>query len=263
MPSKIKSLNKPIEKVITANKVLSPEKKLYSAAVGRRNNMLGSRLKEARIKFGLQQKDLSRILKSYDIEITSGSISKWEKGDALPNPYQLFALCIELKINDILQYFTGVKVEGTQKLNLEGRQKVQEYVDLLIASGLYSQKPARPALKQRQMKVFEFPVSAGTGSFLDGDDFDILDFPEDSIPKDAEFGVRIAGVSMMPNYADGQIAWVKRHDTIAPGEIGIFIVDGEAFIKMYSEEEPDDTEHDNYIDSNNVLHPKVVLSTRP
>lgn len=234
-------------------------KRQYSAVYEREQNTLGSKILEARTRHGLHQKDLSRLLRNYDIEITAGAISKWEKGDSLPNPYQLFALSIELGIGDVLDYFAGVNIEGERKLNAEGKKKIEEYVNLLVASGLYKSKTTRAYVKERSMKVFDIPASAGTGSFLEGEDYEVLSFPEKSIPVGAEFGIRVSGDSMMPNYVDGQIAWIEKRSSMLPGEVGIFLLDGEAYIKVYDEEEPASHEYEEYTDSNNVLHPKAIL----
>lgn len=44
-------------------------------------------------------------------------------------------------------------------------------------------------------------------------------------------GVRISGSSMEPEFHDGQIAWVLQQESVVNGEIGIFALNGEAYIK--------------------------------
>ena len=50
-------------------------------------------------------------------------------------------------------------------------------------------------------------------------------------PEDTTFGVRISGDGMEPEFHDGQIAWVLQQESVANGEIGIFSLNGEAYIK--------------------------------
>ena len=50
---------------------------------------------------------------------------------------------------------------------------------------------------------------------------------------DADFGVRVSGDSMEPLYLNGQIIWVHQQETLEDGEIGIFFLDGEAYVKKY------------------------------
>ena len=40
-----------------------------------------------------------------------------------------------------------------------------------------------------------------------------------------------SGDSMEPEFHDGQIAWVLQQESVANGEIGIFALNGEAYIK--------------------------------
>ena len=55
--------------------------------------------------------------------------------------------------------------------------------------------------------------------------------PRSILPEDTTFGVRISGDSMEPEFHDGQIAWVLQQESVANGEIGIFALNGEAYIK--------------------------------
>ena len=107
----------------------------------RNQNLIGKKIAEARKVTGLSQKELSSRLVEYGINISSGSISKWEKGDALPNPYQLLAICHILRINEFLQYFTGSTPEPqdyTSELNQKGLNLLQMFKETLIASGKYA-----------------------------------------------------------------------------------------------------------------------------
>ena len=38
---------------------------------------------------------------------------------------------------------------------------------------------------------------------------------------------------LQPLYLDGQIIWIHKQDTLEEGEIGIFFLDGEAYVKKY------------------------------
>ena len=50
---------------------------------------------------------------------------------------------------------------------------------------------------------------------------------------DVDFGVRVSEDSMEPLYLNGQIIWVHQQETLEDGEIGIFFLDGEAYVKKY------------------------------
>jgi phage repressor protein C with HTH and peptisase S24 domain len=51
------------------------------------------------------------------------------------------------------------------------------------------------------------------------------------VPDKTDFGIRIFGDSMEPDIKDGSIVWVEERIQIEDGQIGIFIVDGEALCK--------------------------------
>ena len=52
------------------------------------------------------------------------------------------------------------------------------------------------------------------------------------LPEEANLGVRVAGDSMEPRFHDGQTVWVHQQPTLAPGEIGVFLYDGNAYLKQ-------------------------------
>ena len=54
---------------------------------------------------------------------------------------------------------------------------------------------------------------------------------DESVPTSAEFGVRLAGDSMTPRFADGQIVWARRRDTAESGEIILCYYDGQSYCK--------------------------------
>ena len=64
---------------------------------------------------------------------------------------------------------------------------------------------------------------------------------------------------MEPKYYDRQIVWVQKCDSLMPGEVGIFLYDGEGYLKMYDEREPDEADVDLFTDSQGVLHKQRVL----
>ena len=83
--------------------------------------------------------------------------------------------------------------------------------------------------------MFTLPASAGTGEFLDSDDSEIIEVG-DEVPTDADFGIRIHGDSMEPQFINGQIVWVKQTSELYSGDIGIFYLNGDAYCKKLAQE---------------------------
>lgn len=182
----------------------------------------------------ISQKELAKLLAIEHVHVTNQAISKWENGSTLPNAIQFLALCKILEITDIYGTFIS-KQRNTpfDRLNKDGQQKALEYIDLLIRSGLYTiQEPLTEIIPIRTLPLYHISVSAGTGQFLDSDHYDMIEVDE-NVPIHANFGVRISGDSMEPQFSDGQIVWVHQQQTIDDGEIGIFIYNGDAYCKKY------------------------------
>ena len=83
---------------------------------------------------------------------------------------------------------------------------------------------------QRFIRLYDIPAAAGYGSFLDSDAYE--DFEVDkTVPTEADYAVRVSGDSMTPRFVDGQIAFVKEQRSLDVGDIGVFGLDGDAYIK--------------------------------
>ena len=192
---------------------------------------IGEILAHIREQQGLSQKELAQLLSAAGVNVTNQAISKWENGSTQPNAAQFLTLCRILKITDIAETFLGVKhASPFRRLNDEGRRKAIEYIDLLERSGLYSSREELHTTPLRSLPLYQLPVSAGTGQFLDSDAYELMDVG-DEVPLHANFGVRICGDSMSPRYADGQIVWVRQQQTLPQGDIGIFLYNGDAYCK--------------------------------
>ena len=109
-------------------------------------------------------------------------------------------------------------------------EKAMDYINLLHASGMYEKQTAK-IIPFRNIDIFENAVSAETDNFLVDGPKETVRIDESILPEDTTFGVRISGDSMEPEFHDGQIAWVLQQESVANGEIGIFALNGEAYIK--------------------------------
>jgi len=193
---------------------------------------IGRKLSELRMQKGLSQPELAEKLLAINIPTNGQKISKWETNYSVPNAYQLLALCNILDIRDVLEVF-DIKENPLSQLNKTGKQKVDEYIDLLILSGKYNKKTCDVIPFTRQLKLFDIPVSAGTGEFLDSDSYELLDVSND-VPDFADFALRISGNSMEPEYHNGQIVFVHKQDSLNDGEVGIFGYNNNAYCKKLS-----------------------------
>ena len=91
----------------------------------------------------------------------------------------------------------------------------------------------RVSEKKRSISLYELPVSAGAGVYLEAESTESIRIPNTEKTADADFVLRISGNSMAPKYNNGDYLLVKREDNIEEGELGIFLLDGCGFFKVY------------------------------
>ena len=84
----------------------------------------------------------------------------------------------------------------------------------------------------------------------------MIDFDPDNIPEGTDFGIRVSGDSMLPRYVSGQIVFVEQCKELYPGEIGVFVYNGNAYIKQYQETMPTKEESSGI---QTEIYPKVTL----
>lgn len=76
------------------------------------------------------------------------------------------------------------------------------------------------------------PTSAGSGVQLDEGFTEPMQIKPTSIAERANYAVRVSGNSMEPEYYGGDIVLVETCPDVAIGEIGIFIVNDQGYIKQ-------------------------------
>ena len=192
-------------------------------------------LRKLRAERGWSQIEVSQKLEAMGCGASQKALSRWERGSTEPSIRQFLALCELYEVRDVLAVFRGR--EEAETLNALGQKRLREYLRLLEQDAEFALHPReRQPLRLRTIPLYDLPVSAGTGQFLDSSDYTLLEVDE-TVPLSATFAVRIRGDSMLPRFVDRQIVYVKQQQTLEPGEIGIFLLDGDAYCKMLSQED--------------------------
>lgn len=98
--------------------------------------------------------------------------------------------------------------------------------------------PISPAVQssrvgKRSLLLYDLPVSAGPGVYLDDSTAENINIPDNEKTQIADFALRISGNSMEPKYHDGDILLVENCDSVEIGELGIFILDGNGYFKKF------------------------------
>ena len=192
----------------------------------------GEKIKEARLAQNLNQEELAeRIGSKYR------SVSTWENGTAKPDYATLIRLCEVLKTspNHLLGFDLSVDTPSIEEWAILHKYRDIDEIGKEAVSAVLDAEYRRVAKPKKarllRLDFYNYPASAGTGNFLETERPDEILVKECSEAEDADYVIPISGDSMEPTYHDGDKVFVEKCDSVEIGEIGIFIVNGEAYIK--------------------------------
>lgn len=221
------------------------------------NEYLISKLKEGRLNKGLKQSDVTQFT-----GIKNTTLSNYENGITEPDIDTFLQLCelYELDYAEILAEAYGLSVQGEDfKIRPSEIEIAKKYrfisthspdgatvVDTVldreyaIANKLkeQSEQEASTTAATRMINYYYKLASAGTGQIV----FDMPPTKRIEIPaileyQKADYAIGVNGISMEPVYHDGDMLLVEMTDSVEIGEIGIFLVNGESYVKKRGETE--------------------------
>ena len=197
----------------------------------------GSRLKERRESLNITQPQLAEML-----GVSKGAIGNWETDVNSPRAtllYDLFDILHcdanylfqdemrDLKYKDKAtpEEFENI-IKKYRVLDDHGKELVDLVLDKehdrCIAS--ISEKPVALRIYTYMQKI----AAAGNGFYFD-------DIPTETIEapymEGADFIIGVSGDSMEPTYNDGDLVYVEKRQILNTGDIGIFMINNECFIK--------------------------------
>ncbi len=194
---------------------------------------IGETLKSLRKNKGCSQTETADFLSAHGCVVTQRAVSNWERDLTMPSAEQLLLLCQLYNVHDVLSVFCG-KSGLLSTLNEKGKKRVYEYIRLLEGDSEFS-SVKKQEKTVRTIPLYDLPVSAGTGQFLDSSGYELIEVDLDEA-NDATFAVRVRGDSMTPRFNDGEIIFIKQQQTLEYGECGIFILNGEVYCKILGSE---------------------------
>jgi DNA-binding XRE family transcriptional regulator len=83
---------------------------------------------------------------------------------------------------------------------------------------------------KRFLRLYDLPVSAGLGNYLAGGGYSVIEV-DNTVPNSADYAARVSGDSMLPRFVDQQIIFIHEQPVLDEGEIGIFCLNNEAYLK--------------------------------
>jgi len=204
------------------------------------SSTMGERLRAAREHAGLYQERLAEL-----IGVTSGRvISNWEKNIARPDADKMVRLCSVLEISPsyLLGYDNGAEyLEPDEQALLKKYRDLDDHgkdiINILLDKEYQRSSIGRPLENKRFRRVqfYESAASAGTGLYLSDVESKSIRVPLNEVTVDADYIIPIKGDSMEPEFSDGDRVCVKVQPSVEVGEIGVFLVNGDAYIKKYEQ----------------------------
>lgn len=199
-----------------------------------------------------------------------GSIDGWKKG-AIPRSDIVAKLALRLNVStdflilgkdhnlslskqeaELLNYFTYLsdedrgrilgKAETLAELAAEQKAKEQEAeqaqrtieISSLAADGQPDPNEQEPEEDDGYyIDFYDFPASAGTGLLIDETVAEKLMIKASPEALSADYAIPISGDSMEPSFSSEDIVLIKSCQKISEGQIGIFVLDGDVYIKEY------------------------------
>lgn len=199
-------------------------------------SFVGEQIKKYRNIRGMTQQDIADALG----ESSGRVIYNWEKGIGRPDCDKLARLCdlLEVSADELIGCRSMAdRPTATEWTTLQKYRALDEHgkevVDYLIDSE-YKRVTALPRKpKPRMLKIdwYTLPASAGTGNILDSELAEELLVTESLEAEQADFVISVSGDSMEPTYHNGDKVFVEKCDSIDIGEVGIFVVNGDVYIK--------------------------------
>ena len=197
-------------------------------------------LKNKRKQYGLSVKDVLKRLKDRGIEISDKTLYGWESGHRQPDADTFLVLCEIYKINtlseipdsspDPITTAEQVHLNKLRALDAHGKDLVETVLEKEYIRAATTMEAA--SFNTKTMQVYDYPAAAGIPLYAENT-FEFIEFPASSVPKGADFGIRISGDSMAPTIEDGTIVWVHKQHELQNGQIGIFMIDDSATCKRY------------------------------
>lgn len=190
-----------------------------------------------------RHKSVMSFAKELDIPYTTmkGIISRGIAGTATQTAIQI-CKALEIEVDPCIK---GVIVPVTQNPNYEfeqiihkykeldyfGKKAVDELLDTEYSRCTTPDEDEQPTIR---IKHSYYKVSAGRGFLLgDGDNWsdNEIEVPDTPDARKADYALTIQGDSMEPVYYDGDVILVKEQNDVDIGQIGIYRLNGEGYIK--------------------------------
>ena len=220
-------------------------------------NFIANLLKAKRKELNLSVKDVLQQLEQYEIKVSDKTLYGWESGHRQPDADTFLVLCSIYGVDtlagiqklpapsDNVPSMSDEAIKMAKDydiLDRWGQEQIRTIVKLELKRCLEQTKGRESMEAAGELIYFPLslsmqPVSAGKGAYLGPEEMETIFVQQNDLTEQASFAVKVAGNSMEPLYSDGDILLVEGADDIRIGEIGVFTMDGDGYVKKRGEGE--------------------------
>ena len=221
-----------------------------------------AKLKAKRISYGMTQQEVAdKIGRKQPI------VGHWETGYSQPDENTLFILCdlygttvddvfgfkkehpsLSKRDKEVLKKYNNLDSFGKETIDIAldretervtSLKKQKERIEELETTTASTIIDIQPRLENNTRFIeYHHSASAGTGVFILGSEgVDQLPIPDTQENRKVDYAIKVSGNSMEPDYNDGDIVLVSQKVELNHGDVGIFIINNDAYIKEYGETE--------------------------
>ena len=202
----------------------------------------GDVIRRFRMEKGLNQPQLAAM-----VGVNKNAVSNWEAGRTRPDINTVPLLCAALGIS-VSDFFGAEesagslsrdeqrKLGGYRYLNDMNKQLVVKMIDAMLD---VQEQEKRKFVENNVRRIFRnaYKTAAGTGNPLDGARRGSYEYLyADPLIDQADEIISVTGNSMEPTFYDGDMLLVEHTQEVRVGEIGIFVADGDGYVKEYHED---------------------------
>ena len=198
----------------------------------------GEMIRKRRTALKMSQAELAEM-----VGVSRNTVAGWETNHSRPDLGSLPALCRALKIS--LNTFFGQERRRTAEeahvldvffsLEAGDRESILWQMEALRDRRAEMREKAKhvPLPKTVTLFVNNLGAAAGFGAALDEAQGEKMILLADRDTERADEIITVCGRSMEPTFLDGEQVLVQHTRELREGEIGIFLVDNEGYIKEY------------------------------
>lgn len=218
---------------------------------------MGEKIRFHRKRIGLTQTELGERL-----GVEKNAVSKWECGRVesisaakIRTMAQLFDVSFSYLIDDEADTDTGAKPKripvANETSHAADEKPADEYASRISALDEHGRSAVLSILELEERRMREDTIAddqepdnivpmirhyfsspaAGFSGMEAGEDYEDIPLPNGA-PRNADYCITVNGDSMEPYFPDGSLAYVQRDEPISDFDVGIFLVDGSAYIKQ-------------------------------